>query len=52
MSHHPGETAASVRDALSRWWATDGEATVEGFQAVGLTVTETLADDNDERTGE
>lgn len=31
---------AALRDALSRWWATDSEATVAGFAKVGLAVTE------------
>ena len=31
----------AVRDALSRWWAADGEVTAEGFRQVGLHVTDT-----------
>lgn len=30
----------ALRDAISRWWKSDGEPTVEGFAAVGLRVTE------------
>ena len=34
-----GPTAdLALRDALSRWWATGGEPTGEGFAAVGLRV--------------
>lgn len=28
----------ALRDAIARWWESDGEATVEGFQAVGITI--------------
>lgn len=38
----------ALRDAFSRWWATDSDVSVEGFRAVGLNV----AADTDEKTTE
>lgn len=34
----------ALLDAFSRWWALDGEATVEGFAEVGLTVVDETSD--------
>lgn len=30
----------ALRDAIARWWATDGDPTAEGFAGVGMRVTE------------